>query len=82
MQKKMETELNKQLNGYIRIVFTLGTGTLGLNPFLCPTPTIFIIANDISLYADELYERGMPIIVAKRPRVPIECLNPAVKSLN
>ena len=75
-------ELNKQLNGYIRLVFTRGTGTLGLNPFLCPTPTIFIIANDISLYADELYEQGMPIIVAKRPRVPIECLNPAVKSLN
>jgi branched-chain amino acid aminotransferase len=24
----------------------------------------------------------MPVIVAKRPRVPVECLDPAVKSLN
>jgi branched-chain amino acid aminotransferase len=29
-----------------------------------------------------MYEQGMPIIVAKRPRIPAECLDPAIKSLN
>jgi branched-chain amino acid aminotransferase len=29
-----------------------------------------------------MYEKGMPIIVAKRPRIPAACLDPAIKSLN
>jgi branched-chain amino acid aminotransferase len=55
---------------------------LGLNPFLCPTATVFIIVESIKLYPDEMYEDGMSIIVAKRPRIPKECLDPQVKSLN
>lgn len=75
-------KLNDRTNGYIRVVFTRGKGTLGLNPFLCPTPTCFIIVEKIKLYPDEMYEDGMSIIVAKRPRVPVECLDPQIKSLN
>ncbi|MDP7005975.1 MAG: branched-chain-amino-acid transaminase [Phycisphaerales bacterium] len=74
--------LNNRTDGYIRLVFTRGKGTLGLNPFLCPTATCFIIAEKIKLYPDEMYEDGMSIIVAKRPRVPKECLDPKIKSLN
>jgi branched-chain amino acid aminotransferase len=29
-----------------------------------------------------MYENGMPVIVAKRPRIPVECLDPSIKSLN
>jgi branched-chain amino acid aminotransferase len=75
-------KVNNQLDGYIRLVFTRGTGTLGLNPFLCPTATVFIIVEKIKLYTDEMYEDGMSIIVANRPRVPVRCLDPQVKSLN
>jgi|TARA_B100000315_G_C14425339_1_gene517537 branched-chain amino acid aminotransferase len=74
--------INEQKDGYIRLVFTRGEGTLGLNPFLCPTATVFVIVESIKLYPDEMYEAGMSIIVAKRPRVPKECLDPQVKSLN
>ena len=74
--------VNEQKDGYIRLVFTRGKGTLGLNPFLCPTATVFVIVESIKLYPDEMYEDGMSIIVAKRPRVPKECLDPQVKSLN
>jgi branched-chain amino acid aminotransferase len=63
-------------------VITRGTGTLGLNPFLCPTATVFIIVENIKLYTDEMYREGMSIIVAKRPRIPAHCLDPKVKSLN
>ncbi len=69
-------------DGYVRLVYSRGTGTLGLNPFLCPTPCTVIIADRIQLYPPELYEEGMPIITAKRPRIPIACLDPAIKSLN
>jgi len=75
-------KVNEQQNGYIRLVCTRGKGTLGLNPFLCPTATVFVIVENIKLYPDEMYEDGMSIIVAKRPRVPIRCLDPQVKSLN
>ena len=73
---------NELVDGYIRLVFTRGVGTLGLHPFLCPVPTVFVIADTISLYPQELYDNGMKIIVAKRPRVPRECLDPQIKSLN
>ena len=73
---------NQLVDGYVRLVFTRGVGTLGLHPFLCPVPTVFVIADTIKLYPQELYESGMDIIVAERRRVPRECLDPQIKSLN
>lgn len=75
-------EANQLTDGYIRLVFTRGVGTLGLNPFKCPKAGCFIITDFIQLYPDELYRDGMAVITAKRPRIPIECLDPAIKSLN
>ena len=75
-------DANQITDGYIRLVFTRGVGTLGLHPFRCPTPGTFIIADKIQLYPEELYRDGMAIIVAKRPRIPIDCLDPRIKSLN
>lgn len=69
-------------DSYIRLVVTRGAGTLGLHPFKCPRPCTFIIADTIQLYPAELYEKGMRVIVATRPRIPVECLDPAIKSLN
>lgn len=73
---------NDLIDAYIRLVFTRGVGTLGLHPFRCPSPSVFIIADTIELYPPELYENGLEVIVAKRRRIPIECLDPATKSLN
>lgn len=73
---------NDLKDAYIRLVFTRGVGTLGLHPFRCPTPGTIIIADKIQLYPEELYEQGMHVIVAKRPRIPIPCLDPRIKSLN
>lgn len=73
---------NNLSDAYVRLVFTRGVGTLGLNPFLCPRPGVFIIADKIQLYPPELYESGMAVIVAKRRRVPVSSLDPAIKSLN
>lgn len=75
-------EVNGQSDAYIRLVFTRGVGTLGLHPFRCPKPTAFVITDNIELYPPELYENGMEVIVAKRRRIPIQSLDPAIKSLN
>ena len=69
-------------SGYIRLVVTRGAGTLGLHPFMCPTPCVFIIADQIQLYPPELYETGMGVIIAKRIRISPTMLDPSVKSLN
>ena len=73
---------NNLVDGYIRLVVTRGVGTLGLHPFKCPVPGIICIADQIQLFPPELYEQGMRVVVAKRPRIPIECLDPRIKSLN
>ncbi len=69
-------------DAYIRLVVTRGVGSLGLNPFKCPRATVICIADTINLYPAEFYSDGLPIIVAKRPRIPVECLDPRIKSLN
>jgi len=69
-------------DAYIRLIFTRGAGTLGLHPFRCPRSSTIVIADTIQLYPEELYQQGMRVIVAERPRIPIQCLDPAIKSLN
>ena len=84
MRQIMErcVEANGIKDGYIRLIFSRGAGTLGLNPFQCQSPAVVCIADTISLYPPELYEHGMKVIVAQRPRTPSECLDPRLKSLN
>lgn len=79
---RMTVAANDLTDGYVRLVFTRGVGTLGLNPFHCTSHTAFVIAADISLYPEELYEEGLPIVLAKRRRIPVDCLDPQIKSLN
>lgn len=75
-------EANNISDGYIRLVVTRGFGTLGLDPRKCPVPGVICIADQISLFPPEFYEQGMRVIVANRPKTPIPCLDPRVKSLN
>ena len=75
-------EMNNLTDSYIRLVVTRGFGTLGLDPRKCPTPGIICIADTISLFPQEMYENGMRVIVANRPKTPIACLDPRIKTLN
>lgn len=68
--------------GYIRLIFSRGVGTLGLDPRKCPKPSMIVIADQIMLYPPELYQSGMKVVIAKRPRTPTACLDPSLKSLN
>jgi branched-chain amino acid aminotransferase len=75
-------EANGVIDGYIRLVITRGAGSLGLNPFTCETPVVFIIADNIQLYPEELYEKGMKIISATTVRNHPLAIPPQVKSMN
>jgi branched-chain amino acid aminotransferase len=73
---------NGLTDGYIRLVVTRGAGGLGLNPYLCPKPSMFIIAATIQLYPDEYYINGLSIITCATRRPSPGALMPQVKSLN
>ena len=73
---------NEIVDGYIRLIVTRGVGTLGLNPYLCETPQIIIIAGTIQLYPQELYDNGMSVVTVGTVRNHVEAINPRIKSLN
>ena len=73
---------NRITDGYVRLVVTRGVGTLGLDPFVCRSSCIFIIADDIQLYPQELYEKGMKVISATTVRNHPLAIPPQAKSLN
>ena len=65
-----------------QVLVTRGAGTLGLNPYLCETPQVIIIADKIALYPQEHYEKGLEIVTASTIRNHPAALNPRIKSLN
>ena len=73
---------NRITDGYVRLVVTRGVGTLGLDPFVCESSCIFIIADDIQLYPQELYEKGMKVISATTVRNHPLAIPPQAKTLN
>lgn len=73
---------NEWDDGYIRLVVTRGTGTLGLDPNRCPKPSIFIIVSKIQLYPEEKYRTGLKMASCSTRRPAPAALSPRVKSLN
>jgi branched-chain amino acid aminotransferase len=73
---------NNLENGYVRLVVTRGPGHLGLTPDGCGPGNVIIIADDIQLYPEELYEKGLKIISVPTRRINASALPPAIKSLN
>jgi branched-chain amino acid aminotransferase len=88
-KKEMEKATIKTLlanslkDAYIRMIVTRGVGDLGLDPRKCTgAPSVIIIADNISLYPAELYEKGMEVITASTRRIRPDSLSPNIKSLN
>ena len=73
---------NRLKDGYIRLVVTRGVGYLGLSPFKCKNPTVFIIASTIELYPEEIYRKGLNLITAATVRTSPAAVSPCIKSLN
>ena len=73
---------NNLKDAYIRLVVTRGKGDLGLDPDKCPMPTVFCIASGITMYPEEMYEKGMEVVTVPTRRNAPEAVNPQMKSLN
>lgn len=69
-------------DGYVRLVVTRGAGSLGLDIRRTSDPQVIIIADTISLYPEEFYEKGLEIITASTIRNHTAALSPRIKSLN
>ena len=76
-------KINKIKDGYIRLIVSRGEGDLGLDPRKCHgRPNVIIIADKITLYPAELYQKGMEIITVATVKNHPDALNPQLKSLN
>lgn len=73
---------NNLKNAYIRTVVTRGIGDLGLDPRKCAKASVIIIADEITLYPQELYDKGLKVITVPTRRNMPETVNPMIKSLN
>ncbi len=69
-------------DAYIRLVVTRGVGDLGLDPRKCPRPTVFCIADRITLWPQATYEKGLAMVTVPTPVNQSHNLPPQVKSLN
>ena len=73
---------NGRRDAYIRLVISRGPGDLGIDPHSCSRPTVVIIVGDIAIYPPELYDNGISLITSSVRRIPLQCLDPRIKSLN
>jgi branched-chain amino acid aminotransferase len=74
--------LTEDKDAYIRLVVTRGAGALGISPRKTVKPRIFVIAADLLMYPEEMYEKGMPVIISSVTRNSPNACPPRVKSLN
>jgi branched-chain amino acid aminotransferase len=73
---------NAQQDAYLRITVSRGAGDIGLDPALCPSPTVVIMAKPLVTPAASLYENGVELIIASTRRNLPEALSPQIKSTN
>ncbi|OUM84718.1 MAG: branched-chain amino acid aminotransferase [Bacillus thermozeamaize] len=73
---------NRLQDAYIRLIVSRGEGDLGLDPRSCPQAQVIIIAGQIKLYPQELYDNGMEVVTIPTRRNVPDALNPKIKSLN
>jgi len=73
---------NHLRDAYLRITVSRGTGEIGLDPALCPKPTVVVIAKPFQAYPPHLFTRGVSLITTTVHRNLATALSPQIKSLN
>jgi branched-chain amino acid aminotransferase len=73
---------NEARDAYVRLVVSRGAGDLGIDPSNCERPTVVIIVGAIKLYPAELQEQGVTLITSSLRRMPLDSVDPRIKSLN
>lgn len=73
---------NERTDAYIRITITRGPGQIGLDPALCSTPTVVVMAKPLVPPAAGLYETGVALIIARTRRNLPGAVSPQIKATN
>jgi len=73
---------NAQRDAYLRITISRGVGDIGLDPALCPAPTVVIMAKPLTTPAASVYQKGVGVIVASTRRNLPGALSPQIKATN
>jgi len=73
---------NALRDAYIRLVVTRGTGDLGVDPALCKSPTVFIIAEPMASVLGPREPRVIKVIVSSYRRDRVDATSHEIKSLN
>jgi branched-chain amino acid aminotransferase len=73
---------NDKADAYVRVVVSRGPGDLGIDPAKCARATVVIVVDAIAMYPREAYDFGIDLVTSSVRRVPMESLDPRVKSLN
>lgn len=66
----------------LRLTVSRGEGELGIDPRLCPHPTVVIVAKPVVRYTDQQRELGLGLHVASVRRNPQLAQSPQIKSLS
>lgn len=69
-------------DAYLRITVSRGAGDIGLDPALCPSPTVAVLTKWLVPPAPHLYEQGVSVIVASTRRNLPSALPPQIKTTN
>ncbi len=75
-------QANRHNEAYVRISISRGYGPIGLDPELCPKPTLVIISGALKEYPEHYYQKGVKIAIVDVRRNFKDALNPKIKSLN
>jgi branched-chain amino acid aminotransferase len=73
---------NAQSDAHLRITISRGIGDIGLDPALCPVPTLVIMTKPLVAPDSQVYEQGITLIIAKTKRNLPGALSPHIKSTN
>lgn len=73
---------NNRLDAYLRITVSRGEGEIGLDPSLCPRPTVVIMTKALQPFPAALSRDGASLTVAKTRRNLPEALSPQIKATN
>jgi len=73
---------NARRNGYVRLVVTRGVGDLGLDPANCKRGSIICITDDLKVYPEGHYQKGIKIVTASTRQIGGAVFDARIKSLN
>jgi branched-chain amino acid aminotransferase len=73
---------NERVDAYLRITVSRGEGEIGLDPALCPRPTVVIMTKALHPSPPALSRDGVSLTVATTRRNLPEALSPHIKSTN